>query len=385
MKLQMKSLENAVTYLFFACLSFFLVLGTFPVSADPNDDHPFKILIIGDSILGGQVSAPVGPRYIDTLKRKLLREIDPNIIIKNVACPGSSAKNWTLTHPARVCGFSNLFQPIFTGRATPNLPSDIVILLLGSKDSSNLGKHTPRSPEDYRKSMDEIIQNIKDGGVGRIILLAPPHYGNINCHKKMQARLALYRNQVLDICASDPKVECGPDLYKLLTPDDFNLCDPHPTGSGQNRMADALYPIVSKVYQELNSIEVEIDVFQDREGDNTTVSDKRDESHVLIHAAIYSSEQLDVQTQVKIPSLRLGVAGSKDSIKAMPKQGKGSSCFEKDLNEDGNGDLLCTFNLRDLGIEESGSYDLILEGKTKKGFSISGKDNIRIDRSLRGD
>ena len=55
-------------------------------------------------------------------------------------------------------------------------------------------------------------------------------------------RITDYRDEILDVCSTTPGVVCGPDVYSLLGPGDFDGCDVHPNAAGHLAMFRELAP-----------------------------------------------------------------------------------------------------------------------------------------------
>jgi hypothetical protein len=45
---------------------------------------------------------------------------------------------------------------------------------------------------------------------------------------------------VARLCSQRPNVVCGPDVYDLLGPADFDGCDVHPNAAGHRKIGEAL-------------------------------------------------------------------------------------------------------------------------------------------------
>ena len=178
-------------------------------------------LLIGDSITAssfeGFVSAPVGPAYAD-----LVEAATP---ASNWGTPGSSSADWT--------AFAPTCQP--GGTAS---------VLIGTNDAlGTFGIRPPTDPADYRANLELAAERLlTQAGCSRVVLMTAPR--NFAFGADVASRLQGYRSEVLDLCAVEPGVECGPDLWALLGPADFAPGNIHPNGSGHAKIAAALLPVL---------------------------------------------------------------------------------------------------------------------------------------------
>jgi lysophospholipase L1-like esterase len=195
---------------------------------------PMHVLLIGDSITAGTVSDPAGPPYADILSEVLADGFN----VTNVACGGASSLDWTLSEGGVVCGGQGFQVPnLYTARALPDLPADVVTLLLGTNDAIGFFEPVPVLPSVYQTAVQEIADNLLADGADRVLLMTPPpNFWDATA----QALLAQYRDQVLDICASGGSVVCGPDVFEILRPSDFEVGNIHPNAAGHAKIAAAL-------------------------------------------------------------------------------------------------------------------------------------------------
>ena len=70
-----------------------LVLAALPAAASAT---PLRLVLVGDSITAGQVSAPKGPPYAELVAEAL----GPAFEIVNLGCGGTSSLDWTRSRGA---------------------------------------------------------------------------------------------------------------------------------------------------------------------------------------------------------------------------------------------------------------------------------------------
>lgn len=193
---------------------------------------PIRTLLLGDSITFGIVSGAAGPAYADILATELAATHD----VVNASMSGSSAFYWAPNAPCP--GVCSSAATLFDELATPQLPADIVSLLLGSNDSLAFFLDSPTSVGDYGNFMREIVDAIFAGGASDVILMTAPR-GNVSL--EAATLLGGYRDQIGLICQDTLGVLCGPNLYELLDPVlDFASGDIHPNAGGHAKIAAAL-------------------------------------------------------------------------------------------------------------------------------------------------
>ena len=202
------------------------------VLSGPAAAAPIRTLLLGDSITFGIVSGGTAPAYAEILAADLAGSHD----VVNASMSGSSAFYWAPSTPCPgVCSTAdNLFDEL----ATPELPADIVTVLLGTNDALAFLLDEPTPLGDYEDLMREIVDGIFAGGASDVILMTPPR-GNIA--PAPATLLAGYREGIALICEDTFGVLCGPDLHELLDPAlDFAFGDIHPNAAGHAKIAAAL-------------------------------------------------------------------------------------------------------------------------------------------------
>jgi len=121
--------------------------------------------------------------------------------------------------------------------ALPGLSADVATLLLGTNDAIGFFEPGPVLPSVYRSAVQEIANNLVADGADRVLLMTPPpNFWDATA----QILLVEYRDQVLDICASGGLVVCGPDVFEILRPSDFQVGHIHPNAAGHAKIAAAL-------------------------------------------------------------------------------------------------------------------------------------------------
>ena len=186
------------------------------------------MLLIGDSITFGLASEPTGPGYATLLSERLA----DTHRVKNLGREGASSLDWAGS------GFPG--GDLFVLLAEPALPADIVTILLGTNDAAGSGELRPVSPESYGNAIRTLIRRCLAAGAGTVILMAPPPAWFEK--PENPSRLSGYQTQVTEICGTDARVICGPDLFHLMSkrPPDFQAFDVHPTARGHEKIANAL-------------------------------------------------------------------------------------------------------------------------------------------------
>ena len=193
---------------------------------------PIRTLLLGDSITFGIVSGAAGPAYADILSADLAGTHD----VVNASLSGSSAFYWAPNTPCP--GVCSSADNVFDELATPELPADIVTLLLGTNDALGFFLDAPTPLGDFEDLMREIVDGLFSGGASNVILMAPPA---ANVAPTPATLLVGYREEIGLICGDTFGVTCGPNLHELLDPAlDFEAGDIHPNVAGHAKIAAAL-------------------------------------------------------------------------------------------------------------------------------------------------
>lgn len=193
---------------------------------------PIRTLLLGDSITFGIVSGMGGAPYAEILAEDLAGTYD----VVNAARSGTSAFFWAPSTPCP--GICNGADTLFEELAAPELPSDIVTVLLGTNDALGFFLEERTSVDAYEGFMRELVDGIFAGGASDVILMTAPA---ANVSLPAATLLAGYRERIGLICQDTLGVLCGPDLYELLDPTlDFEPGDIHPNADGHAKIAWAL-------------------------------------------------------------------------------------------------------------------------------------------------
>src|SRR5262245_2974066 len=96
--------------------------------ATPAEAAPLRVVLLGDSITEGYVSAPVGPAFATLLADSLGTGFE----VVNLGCAGASSLDWSPGAASSPCGALPPELPnVYAARAAPSLPADLVVVLLG--------------------------------------------------------------------------------------------------------------------------------------------------------------------------------------------------------------------------------------------------------------
>lgn len=212
-----------------------LVLALALAFSVPAAALPISVVLVGDSITAGIVSgAEPGDPYAGLLADAL----GPDFAVSEIGCGGASSLDWTRSRGTPICGAEDRQLPnLYEARLLPELPADLVTILLGTNDALGYLEPDRVDPADYRDAIEEIVFDLLADGAGRVMLLTPPP----NIGRPTERALLLgYRSEILDLCGSLEDVLCGPDVYTLLDADDFELANVHPNAAGHQKIADAL-------------------------------------------------------------------------------------------------------------------------------------------------
>lgn len=219
-----------------ACIAIVVGCGDRPDETPapvPVPEPEIRVLLIGDSITAGLVSAPKGPPYATLVAQRLAPEFE----IVNLGCGGTSSLDWTRSRGAVLCGGEFTVPNIYERRVLPALPADIVTVMLGTNDSQGIQEETRVPVEDYEAALREICTDLLADGAGRVMLIGPP----LVIHKvQAMLRLVAYGDALRRVCEEMDRVVCGPDVRMLLDRQDFAIGNIHPNRMGHVKIADAL-------------------------------------------------------------------------------------------------------------------------------------------------
>ena len=213
-----------------------LLLLALPLCARAD---PIRVVLVGDSITAGDVSAPSGASYATLLAESL----GPGFTVTNLGCGGTSSLDWTPSRGGVFCGGEVERPNLYDALAQPQLPAALVTILLGTNDAIGFEESARTDPWAYTVAIAELSGNLLADGAAQVMLMTPPP--NFAGRGAARSLLARYRNAIIALCGSPgDAVVCGPDVYALLDPEDFAAGDIHPNESGQAKIADALHDAV---------------------------------------------------------------------------------------------------------------------------------------------
>lgn len=190
-----------------------------------------RVLLIGDSITAGSVSGP-GVPYATVLTE----ELGPGFDVRNLACAGTTTRDWLPGPKSPRCEEADLFA----ARVEPNLPAAVAVVLLGTNDAharSADGSLEIVDADAYGEAMVRLVGSLRAHGAQRVVLMAPPSV----FHAMANFRLVDYGKQLRALCGGAGDVVCGPDLLQLLDREKhFHRRSVHPNAQGHAIIAAAL-------------------------------------------------------------------------------------------------------------------------------------------------
>lgn len=198
-----------------------------------------SILMIGDSITEGIQSSPEAVPYTTVAAKMLGREFT----VTQIGCGGATTWDWSSFGGVTLCGGQLWGKNVYEAHAKPNLPADVVTVMLGTNDATGFFEPAPISPNEYRKNLSNLVTNLIKDGAGRIMLMPPPPMCETT-NADVVMRLEAYRTIVRSMCSKREGVMCGPDVYTLLNEDDFQDCDVHPNGLGHKVLGIAVATMI---------------------------------------------------------------------------------------------------------------------------------------------
>jgi lysophospholipase L1-like esterase len=198
-----------------------------------------SILMIGDSITEGVQSNPSAEPYT-TVAAKVLGK---GFTVTQVGCGGATTWDWSSLGGVTLCGGQSWDRNVYEARARPNLPADVVTVMLGTNDATGFFEPAPISPDEYRDNLANLVTNLLNDGAGQVMLMPPPPMCE-STNADVVMRLEAYRTIVGSMCSTREGVVCGPDVYTLLNEDDFQGCDVHPNGLGHLTLGIAIATMI---------------------------------------------------------------------------------------------------------------------------------------------
>lgn len=194
-----------------------------------------RILMIGDSITEGVQSSPSTVPYTAVAASVLGK----GFTVTQVGCSGATTWDWSLFGGSTLCGGRSWAPNVYETRARPNLPADVVTVMLGTNDATGFFEPAPIPPDEYRDNLANLVTNLLKDGAGQVMLMPPPPMCE-STDADVVARLEAYRTIVASMCSKREGVVCGPDVYTLLNKDDFQDCNVHPNGFGHLTLGRAI-------------------------------------------------------------------------------------------------------------------------------------------------
>ncbi len=176
------------------------------------------VIALGDS-LSTTVGADPGQAWTEQLG------------IETFAVGGTTAAAW---HPG-----GRLFEA-----ARPAMTNaDLVLLTLGGNDAIPHRPFAP-TPEVFRIQFDNIIAEVLDEGVPRVLISFPTFaYG---FDERYEPRWKAMRAEAMETCGSwGPRVECGADWFEIIVyPEDTFDEKGHWNQIGHDKIAAAMAPLL---------------------------------------------------------------------------------------------------------------------------------------------
>lgn len=206
-------------------ISVLALMGVFVACGAPR-----SVVLLGDSITQGVTSEPSGPPFAARLRDSLGEDFE----VINIGCNGASSRDWLPTSEIPVCGYAAM--------VAPNLPADLVVILLGTNDAIGHLEPAPLSAAEFRTALNELIAQLLQDGAEQVMLATPPPNFALPI---VMPTLVAYAAEIREICSAEAdRVRCGPDLLRLLELADFETGNLHPNASGHAKIADAMHASV---------------------------------------------------------------------------------------------------------------------------------------------
>lgn len=204
-----------------------------------------RVVMIGDSITEGGQSQPTAYQYTTVAGGLLGRGVE----VIEAGCGGATSADWSTLGQVTLCGGQFWEPDVYSVLARPHLPAALATVMLGTNDATGFFEPQPIPPDQYRSNMEALVGQLLQDGAEQVLLLTPPPMC-ATTHPDVVARLEGYRVELAEMCASMAQVVCGPDVYTLLEPDDFQGCDVHPNGLGHLDIGVALADAVRAALEE---------------------------------------------------------------------------------------------------------------------------------------
>jgi lysophospholipase L1-like esterase len=202
-----------------------------------------SVLLLGDSHVAGAMGEGT-PADALAFSEVLRQELGEGYRVTAAGCPGSSVRDWTVNTVGWFCAAGGAYPAL--GR--PQLPADIVVVLLGSNDAVGYLETTPLEPDEYARLMAQLLDSIAADGGREILLVGPPPAPFPRARATPPARLRGYTEALRALAAERPHVHMGPALLELLNREDhFRSTQIHMNAEGHRAVGEALARHVAAV------------------------------------------------------------------------------------------------------------------------------------------
>jgi len=167
----------------------------------------------------------------------------PDSEVVNAGCNGSASIHWGYDIPGFLCRGQVRTGGLFTAMAVPQLPADIVTIMLGTNGAA--GPY-PLPVDIYRFAMRETVLSSLAAGAGTVLLMTSPNHTLRG--PEVSEKLSDYRDAVLELCSGMANVACGPDLFEQMDlVAHFEGADVHPNALGHAFIAQKLHQSILAV------------------------------------------------------------------------------------------------------------------------------------------
>jgi len=201
--------------------------------------HQISILMIGDSITEGVQSSPSAEPYTAVAAKVLGKRFT----VTQIGCGGATTWDWSLFGGVTFCGGRFWELNVYEARARPNLPVDVVTVMLGTNDATGFYEPAPITPDEYRDNLANLVTNLLNDGAGKVMLMPPPPMCE-SATADVVMPLKAYRTIVREMCTTRDGLVCGPDVYTLLKEEHFQGWDVHPNGLGHLTLGIAIAKMI---------------------------------------------------------------------------------------------------------------------------------------------
>jgi lysophospholipase L1-like esterase len=195
-----------------------------------------SVLLLGDSHVAGAFAGGT-PAGAAPFSEVLRRELGAGYSVAVAGCSGSSVRDWTVHTVDFFCAAGGAYPAL----ARPQLPADVVVVLLGSNDAAGYLELTPVEPDEYARLMAQLVERIAGDGGHEILLVGPPPVPFPLARATRAVRLRGYTEALRALATGRPHVHMGPALLELLNRDDhFGPSQIHMNAAGHRAVGEAL-------------------------------------------------------------------------------------------------------------------------------------------------